>query len=245
MNEPQIAQLKALLGNVSEEELKGLIGNFTTTATKAAEGAGLRFKAGEEQSPQPVYALPDGTPAVIVDGKIVALKAMPFPPKEEAKAEPAAAPAAAVEVETEEEELEGDFAGDMSVSDFKAVVAEAVKAALGGMASEMKALNTRLNMAEKMGAMMEEMKGYMSGTAQKDDSRSRQIAELETRIKTLSGQLADLLGDQPAAVVASQSDGNAVPVETPEKFEVAQKSGRPAYAHPADQIGAWIEGMTS
>lgn len=233
MNEPQIAQLKALLGDaIPETELKGLLEKYTSSSTKAAETAGLRFKA-------------DDVTAKIaeMEAQIAALKASITPAQEETAQKADAPAAAAMEVETEEEEPDGDFAGDMSVSDFKAVVAEAVKAALGGMASEMKALNTRLNMAEKMGAMMEEMKGYMSGTAQKDDARSQQIVELETRIKTLSDQLAELLGDQPAAVVASQSDQTVTGVEAPEKFDVQTKAGKVAFAHPADQIGAWIEGI--
>lgn len=241
MNEQQMRALKALLdGNpAAQGEIESMISKYTASATKTAEAAGLRFKD-------------DGIATKIaeMEAQIAALKAMA-----ESKAEdkPAAA-AEVVEAEAEGDDGEEeamDYAGDMSVGDFKALVAEAVKVAMGGMASEMKALNTRLNMAEKMGAMMEEMKGYMSGTSQKDASRAEQIealqaalTETQTRVKTLTDQLSELLGDQPAAV-ASESGRTVAAVETPDKFEVTKKSGAPAYSHPADAIGAWVEGLTS
>ena len=173
-----------------------------------------------------------------LEAQIATLKAEAANAEDETTAEEAAPPEAEADVEME-------YAGDMSVEDFKALIAEAVKAALGSVSTEMKALTTKLNMAEKMGAMMEEMKGYFGGQTQKDDSKAQQIADLEARMKTLSRQLSELLGDQPAAV-ASASDGNVVAVETPGKLDVqTNKGGRPAYRHPADQIGAWIEGQTS
>lgn len=230
MNEQQTQALKALLdGNpAAQEEIEGLISKYTSQATKTAEAAGLRFKT----QGQPVYELPDGTPAIIVDGQIVALK------HAAAKAEDEPDAAAVVEVEAEDEPEE-DFAGDMSVSDFKALIGEAVKAALGGFGADFKALATKMDMAEKMGKTLDEFKAMLAGTATKDASRAEEIANLQTQIKTLSSQLSELLGDQPAAV-ASESTATVAPVEAPDKFEVTKKSGAPAYHNGADQVAAWL-----
>lgn len=243
VNEAQMQALKALLdGNPNaQSEVEELISKYTASATKTAEAAGLRFKT---QGGQPVYALPDGTPAIIVDGQIVALKAAEMPRGGEKAEDEGSAVVAAEEAEGDGDEVEMDYAGDMSVSDFKALVAEAVKAALDGVAAEMKALSTRLDVTDKLGKSLDEFKAMLTGTAQKDAGRAEEIAALQTQLKTLSGQLAELMGDQPAAV-ASESERTVTPVDAPDKFEVTKKSGAPAYAHPADQIGAWVEGLTS
>lgn len=237
VNTAQMQALKALLeGNpAAQGEIEGLITKYTASATKAADAAGLRFKTAEGGDQVDEIAA--------LKAEIEALKAM-MPPKatDTSKADEPAAPAA--EEVVAEEETEEDYAGDMSVSDFKALIAEAVKAGLAGMSSEMKAMTAKMDMSEKMGKMLDEFKGYFGGMASKDDTRSQQIADLEARIKTLSGQLSELMGDQPAAV-ASESTATVAPVETPERFEVTKKTGGPAYKHPADQIGAWIEGIAS
>lgn len=239
VNAEQLTQLKALLGGtVPESELKALIDKHTGQATKTAEAAGLRFKT----AGQPVYMLPDGSPAVIVDGALVALKALPAKADEEAEGEPPM-PTEAEDALPEEDEEGETYAGDMSIKEFGDMITAAVTKAMTGMGSELKALNTRLNMAEKMGAIMEEMKGFMTGTAQKDASRAQQIESLETTIKSLQTQLSDLLGSAPAdAAPASTSAITAAPVTAPDAFTVKTPSDRPAHSNPADSIGAWLEG---
>lgn len=241
VNSEQLTQLKALLGDaVPEAELKALVSQYTGQATKTAEAQGLRFKTAGQQ----VYELPDGSPAIIVDGQIVALKHAGFKAEDDGDA-PDETEAEDDMPEAEDDEG-GDYAGDMSIGEFKALIAEAVKAGISGMGAELKALNTRLNMAEKMGAMMEEMKGYMTGTAQKDASRAQQIESLETTIKSLQTQLNTLLGDAPASVTpASTSPITTAPVEGGDKFTVKAPGGQPAYRNPADQIAAWIEGVAA
>lgn len=236
VNQAQMQALKALLdGNpAAQGDIESLISKYTSQASKTADAAGLRFKTADGGE------IDAATMIANLEAQIASVKAMV------ADKAPPAAPAveAVAEMVEEAEEPEDDFAGDMSIADFKALIGEAVKAALGDLGTEMKAMTAKMDMAEKMGKMLDEFKGYFGGQAQKDDSRSQQIATLETKIKTLSDQLSELLGDQPAAV-ASESGRTVAAVETPDKFEVQTKAGAPAYKHPADAIGAWVEGMTS
>lgn len=240
MDAMQIKQLKALLGDaVPEAELTGLIEKYTSQAQKTAEDAGLRFK--DDGMAQQIAAL---------EAQIAALKSTLTPVEETAEKAPVAPPVAAEEeVETEEEEG-GDYAGDMSIGDFKAIIAEAVKAGISGVASEMKALRTEVGAAGKIGNVAEEIKAMFGGLTSKDDSRATEIAALKqqqealsTQLKTVSAQLGELLGDQPAAVASQSAVTAAVPVEGADKFEVTQKSGKPAYKSKFDELAQWAEGQ--
>lgn len=237
VNDEQLTQLKALLGGaVPESELKALIGKYTSQATKTAEAAGLRFKTSDSLVDQ-IAALEE---------QIYQLKCAAGMKADDDEGEPPAETEAEDDMPEAEDDSDGMYAGDMSVEEFKAMIAEAVKAGISGMGSELKALNTRLNMAEKMSAMMEEMKGYMTGSTQKDASRAQQIESLETTIKSLQTQLSTLLGDAPAsATPASTSPITAAPVEGADRFTVKTPGrGAPVYANPADSVGAWLEGVT-
>jgi hypothetical protein len=234
MDNAQIAQLKALLGDsIPESEITGLISKYTRQAQKTAEDAGLRFKD-------------DGIAARIaaMEAQIAALKAEATAEKAPPAPPEKAMPTPAAEPDGDEEEEGDDYAGDMSVGDFKALIAEAVKAAMGGIGSELKALRTEVSAAGKIGNVAEEIKAMFGGMTSKDASRAEEIDGLRTQIKALSGQLSELLGDQPAAI-ASQSTATVTAVDVPEKFEVAQKSGKPAYKSEFDAIGAWLEGQTA
>jgi polyhydroxyalkanoate synthesis regulator phasin len=244
VNEQQIAALKQLMPDVPADELEGLIRKYTSASTKAAEAAGLRFKT----AGQPVYTLPDGSPAVIIDGQLIALKHAGYKADDDPKS---GTPPAATEAEDEMPEAEDDedvtYAGDMSMGEFKAMMVDAVKEAMGEHTTGLKALMTKMDMAEKMAGMLDEFKGYMTGTATKTKQQADQVAALETQIKTLSAQLSDLLGDTPAGVQPASTAAATVVtgLETPERLSVAKKGEQPAHTHPADQIGGWLENLTA
>lgn len=243
VNTEQIAKLKELMPGVPPDRIEELIAEYTSASTKVAEAAGLRFKT----AGQPVYMLPDGTPIVIVDGVAITLKHAGMKADEDAKE---GEPPAETEDEAampDDEDDEIAYAGDMSLGEFKAMMVEAVKEAMGEHTGSLKALATKLDMAEKMSAMLDEFKAYMSGTATKTKQQADQVAELETQIKTLSGQLAELLGEAPAAVQPASSAAATVVtgLEAPERLSVARKGDQPQHRHPADQIGGWLEGLTT
>ena len=226
MQDTQLKALADLLPGVPEEKIKALIESSTSQATKTAEAAGLRYKAEE-----------DADPIARLEAQIAALKA-------EMKAPEAEAPPPAAE-EVEEEEGAEEYAGDMTLDQFKSLISEVVEKAVGAVGGELKAMNAKMNMAEKMGGMFDEMKAMFGGIQQKDASKAERIERLETALKTLSLELAELRGDQPAAVVAaSKSARTALPdgVAPADKFTVKTPDDKPAYAHPADAIGSWLEG---
>jgi hypothetical protein len=244
VNAEQINALKALMPEVPTDALESLIAQYTSASTKAAEAAGLRFKT----AGQPVYTLPDGSPAVIIDGQLVTLKHAGMKADDDPKS---GTPPPATEAEDEIPEAEDDedvtYAGDMSMGEFKAMMVDAVKEAMGEHTTGLKALMTKMDMAEKMAGMLDEFKGYMSGTATKDSQRAEQIGALETQIKTLSGQLAELLGDTPAGVQPASTAAATVVegIEAPAQLK-AEKPGTPAArSHPADQIGGWLENLAA
>lgn len=227
MQDTQLKALADLLPGVPEEKIKALIESSTSQATKTAEAAGLRYKADDDTIAR-------------LEADIAALKA-------EMKA-PEAAPPPAEEPAEEEEETEEAYAGDMTLDQFKALISEVVEKAVGAVGGELKAMNAKMNMAEKMGGMFDEMKAMFGGIQQKDAGKAERIERLETALKTLSLELAELRGDQPAAVVAaSKSVRTALPesAATTDAFTVKTPDDKPAYAHPADAFGAWIESQTA
>jgi polyhydroxyalkanoate synthesis regulator phasin len=248
VNTEQINALKALMPEVPTDELEGLISKYTSASTKAAEAAGLRFKT----AGQPVYQLPDGTPAVIIEGQLVTLKHAGLKADDDPKSgmppRETEAEAAMPEPDDDGDDDEGEvYAGDMTLGEFKAFMVDAMKEAMSEHTGSLKALATKLDMAEKMGAMLDEFKGYMSGTATKDSQRAEQISTLETQIKTLSAQLGELLGDAPAAVQpASTATATVVDgIAAPERLAVTKKGEQPEHTHPADQIGGWLTNLAA
>lgn len=251
MNTTKKAQLAQLLDTLPPDEVERLIAQGVQRTQTAAKAAGVALKAAAE-APQ-VYQLPDGSPAIIVEGRVVALKAMPMADeKADAPAAMAAGMAAdaaadaealAEEAEVEAEEPADDtaYAADMPVEEFRAMIREEVAAALKPIVSQMK-------MGEKMEGMLkmmgEEMKGYMSGVGQKAADGEATVAELRTELAALKAELTALKGDTPRAIArASRAAATvAAEVQAPEESQVTTKSGQPAYSSSFDQIGGWLEG---
>lgn len=262
MNTAKKTQLKALLGDsYSDAELDALIARGVAATQTAAKAAGVALKA-EADAPT-VYQLPDGSPGIIVDGKIVALKALPataekapMDPAEmveagETEAADGAAEAAAEDVEAEAEEAEDDtaYAADLPVDAFRAMLREEFAAALKPLVSQMK-------MGEKMESMLkmmgEEMKGYMSGVGQKAEAGEATVAELKAKLAEQERQVADLQkrlkaldGDTPAAIArASRSAATVVSeVAAPVEATVKTGDGQPAYVSTFDGLAGWLEGQ--
>lgn len=183
---------------------------------KAALAQGVAYKA--EDAP-PVYTGPDGSPGLIVDGRFVALKAAPpFPPKKadtnaaDAMSEPDGMakalgdPPMTGDVAPGDAELDdgaddetaemSDMVGDMAVSDFEAMLAQAFTAAIAPLVKT-------LDISKAMGDHMNELKGMMGGYTTKE----------ATRITAVEAKLDDLLGNQPRATPyrASQDAATVIP----------------------------------
>jgi len=230
MHEAQLKALTDLLGTVPEVEVKALIDKYTTSATKTATAAGLRYKA----------LSPEQQAFADLEAQIATLKHAMEEKAPFAKGGEKPGDEADDEEPDEDEDDAEDYIGDLPVSQFKALMGECIKAALGDMGTEIKALNTRLDASSKLGSAIDEVKALFGGVAKKDASRADQIAQLQA-------QIAELRGDQPAAVVAaSKSPRTALPTgaTVPDALTVKTPDDKPAYRNPADSIGAWIEGLT-
>jgi hypothetical protein len=249
MKQAQLAQLAEALGGVPEAEVQALISKYVGNTAKAAADMGLRLKTAEAQ---PVYRLPDGTPAIIVSGQLVALKAI-APTGDPAqlpdgKAEGDMGGGADVEAEgdmgggADVEAEGGDYAGDLPVEAFRTMLVEAV-------AEAMKPILGQLKMADKMLKMMgEEMKGYMAGMKAQPPSAPAptpdpEVAALKAEVAALKAQLTSLTGEQPRAVAGSTSASNTTALQPTDAFTVKTPGqGAPAYQTPADMIAAWVRG---
>lgn len=104
MNQAKLKALTDMLQGVPAAKIKALIEGHTTKAMKTAELQGMRFKA-----PEPVYTLPGGGLAVLVNGRFKAVQ----------PADPMA----------EEEAAVGEVAA-MSLADLEETVRAIVEAAL-------------------------------------------------------------------------------------------------------------------
>lgn len=243
MNDAKLKALADRLPGVSEKTIAALIGGHTETATKAAAAEGLRYKADDAQ---PVYRI-DNQLYVLAGDTLIAVKAPP--PADDAEAEvvedeaeddteeatkpplPGAEDAAMdPEADAMPAEAEEEFAGDLSVSAFRQLLTEALAEAISPLLGQLK-------MADK-----EEMKGFMGGTAKKDDSRAQEIATLKAQVATLSKKLASLNGDMPKALKAASEASAPVDVPPAESFTVKSPTNNaPVYRTGFDAIAAWAE----
>lgn len=208
----KVAALKQL--GFSDADITGLQTQAEATEKEATEQQ-IAFKADE-----PEIEYPD----VVING--VTYKA--FPPKPAAEAAP--------EAEAKADMLPGNAAEDaldqgaddametpddgggltLSPEDMQAIgeaVAQALQAALGPLVSTM-------DLTNKIGSHMDELKSMMGGYTAKKDSgdaeKAEQIAQLQTSLKaaqeqqaTLKAQLDDLLGLQPAVSPRATDAGSS------------------------------------
>lgn len=97
----------------------------------------------------------------------------------------------------------GDYIGDMSVGDFRALLSEILAPVL-----------KMQEMHKAIGDMHGELKGMLGGYATKDAGRASEIATLKAQLDAITAKLTQLTGDQPA-------------VGLPAEVEAALKSGGP------------------
>lgn len=212
------------------------LGQQLVAAEKSAQAQGIAFKS--EAQPQNItmnFSIP---PNVSQEGMAEAFKEAfakmkAFPP-----AKPDAAPAADPGMTSVEEKAppvddttvdvapepdaapEGDYIGDMSVDDFKAMLGELLAPVL------------RLqDMVKSIGDMHGEMKGMMGGVQTKEAGKTAEIAALKARLDELEGrQPATILPTEVEA--AMKSAGPATPAD-PAQTPVVSTPDRPFAANVA------------
>ena len=182
-------------------EQSSALGAQLIQTEKDAAAQGIAFKSDDA----PEY------PDVVING--VTYKAAPLPMED-----------MAADVETPEEDVQemaveeptdamddGDYIGDMSVDDFKAMLAELLAPVL-----------KMQDMVKAVGDMHGELKGMYGGVAQKDDARAAELVTLKAQYAELQSKIAQIEGDQPATIL-------------PDEVAAALKSAGPAQpAKPED-----------
>ncbi len=197
---------------------------------KDATAQGIAFKSdgqrpytGDVRSamgePQPVYVAADGTQGMIISGLFtpLALKAAPMPPMVEGSPEEEAAESPeeeAAEPDAMDAQPEGDYIGDMSVDDFKAMLAELLAPVL-----------KMQDMVKAVGDMHGELKGMYGGVAQKDDAS---LAEVTAKIAQIEGdQPNTILPDEVAAALKSAGPAKPAKPENPAITTAINDPARP------------------
>lgn len=179
--------------------------------TMLGQMAAFKAKIEEAKAPKGTTAtnVPVKEPAAVVPSAIVA-KAAPTAPDEEDV------------IEGEEPDEEDTYVGDMTGPEFITMLHE-------GLAPLFEPMHKSLDLHNKMNAMsdsMKEMKTYLGGMTQKDDTVAElkeQMAALQTSFKEAQDQLTDLTGEMPkelnrprgAAYKASDGADNIVPPTHP------------------------------
>ena len=177
-----------------ERRFKAMIAELQLTPDQAASVAGSIVQAEKSATDQqiayksddapPVFTAPDGTMGIIADGRFVALKAAAPAPPMDAEDDPAlggdsgADEAAEGEPPLDASAGDGQYIGDMSPDEFKALLAEVLAPVLKVQ-----------DMLKQMGDMHGELKGMMGGVATKDNARAAEIASLKERLAALEGDL--------------------------------------------------------
>jgi hypothetical protein len=194
------------------------LGDQLVATEKAATAQGIAYKDGAQPytgdvrsamgESQPVYVAADGTQGMIVNGMFSALTLKAFPPKA------AAAPAAGGMMDAEDDPAQGgdsgvdeaaegeppidgqdtgDFIGDMSVDDFKALLSELLAPVL-----------KMQDMVKSIGDAHAELKGMYGGVATKDDARNQELIALKAQYAELATKIATIEGDQPAMILPDE-----------------------------------------
>lgn len=211
-----------------DKEQAQALGQQLVATVKAAAEQRIAFKseaapAADPPPPEPpatetIYYGPGNVPGIIADGQWIALKAAGAPPDLaidagappiEAKADDMVE-AIADEVVDVPEEVDGDFAGDMSRDELRAMLKTEVLEPL------IKALDIT--------GQMNEFKSMFTGTATKE---AGELTRLKTQYQQLANQIAQIEGRQPATILpaeveaAFKSAGPAQP-PSPEDAELAE-----------------------
>ena len=190
------------------------LGDQLVATEKAAAQQGIAYKDAEIEYPD-----------IVVNG--VTYKASPPPamaaPDAEDAAEAPETPGEAPDAEdlAEGPEDTGDYIGDMSVDDFKAMLAELLAPVL-----------KMQDMVKSIGDAHAELKGMYGGVATKDDARAQELIALKAQYADLAAKIATIEGDQPNTILpdevaaALKSAGPAKPA-VPENPAITQALNDP------------------
>lgn len=186
-----------------------------------------------------VYEL-DGQPYVVRDGQLVALKAA-MPAEEmiaagETEVEDGAADAAEDAAEAEDV---SEFIGDLSPSDFRALLRDEFAAAVQAMGAEI---------AGKMAAMDEQLKGMGYARAKEAGDAAKvadRVAALETQLKAARAELAGLSDDSAAGAqrrgFRPSEGGHDVPADVAAKLKADQQPAALRTGDAAvDSVAQWL-----
>jgi len=234
-------KLKALQALFGDADSSALLASVQTT-DKAAQAAGIAFKEAPPDPPA-VYALPDGTPAIIQDGRLVALKALtekaPMPPQELLAAAATEQADALVDEAAAMTEVTDDMdLADLTVGQFKALLGGVMDELAGGYSAKMAEMKAQY---EAMG------KAFGAVQAQKDDSAAqvatlKEVATAAAKLATdLDKRLKELEGDQAGAARIAKEPQAVVPIK-PTLKEGAAVEGAPALLSPAEAAYKMIFG---
>lgn len=161
----------------SEAQPQNITMNFTIPPNVSQEGMAEAFKEAFAKMkafpPAKPDAAPGADPGMTSVEEKAPIDAAPVDSTADPMAEPDAAP-------------EGDYIGDMSVDDFKAMLSELLAPVL------------RLqDMVKSIGDMHGEMKGMMGGVQTKEAGKTAEIAALKARLDELEGR-------QPATILPTE-----------------------------------------
>lgn len=223
---------------LSHDQAQALAGGLVQT-DKSAQAQGVTYKS--DDAPQ-VFTAPDGTQGLIVDGRFVALKAAEvaevkadMPPEEMIEA-------GETEVADGEAEEDAEYVGDMAPTAFRALLIDAFSEAINQFGAGISGKMTEMDDALK--AM-----GYARMKSEQDASAQA------TEIAALKARLAQLEGDQPAAVLpadvaaalkgapAAPPDPNAphIPDDAPALTHLAARTMPALYqTNPQGGFQGWI-----
>lgn len=197
------------------------------TAEKAATAQGIAYKAATDAPP--VYELPDGAPAIIVEGRLVALKAAtvkaPMPPAEMIAAGTTEVEDGADELAEEDVGEDGPILGPADLEAIAGAVVARLMAAMGDMTTSLNAFDEELK-----------ARGY---------ARMKEAADqLGPKLDQLTGVLAQYVDDLPAVGHRdSQVAETVVTADDPIASSGARNVGaktQQAPRTPEDAILAWV-----
>jgi 2'-5' RNA ligase len=248
MDQQKMEALKALIG---EEGIQAILSQVQATQ-KEADGAGIAYKEAEETPANVNTTLTVGSIAdYITSGAssysinsngtlgVTSLKETPDGESDEGD-----------DSEEEEAVKEGEYAGDMDPAALTSMIASAVTQSILPLVQALDVTTKMADFEQRMGGMMEEMKGFMGSRnkddeiallqeqqARKDQENAQAKAALEAKMAALESQLgetkkalAELTGEQPRAMQqggyrASQAADTVIQKPEEHRLKESEPSG--------------------
>lgn len=218
-------KLKALETLLGADGAQQLVSQAQATA-KAADAAGVAYKSTDAPT---VYTGPDGQPGVIVGGAWVALKAVaPMPPEQMLEAAATETMDAEAELAEDAEPLGDDTdLMDLTVADFRSLMAAALEEVIGGVSAKMADMKAQYEaMGKAFGTMQQTKDDAAAAQAAELQALKESKAALESQVQALDTRLKELEGDQPTLKPFKASESAATVVAPPAALKAAP--GNPA-----------------